>query len=265
MIYTSYFAKLKSLPENIIPISICGKAPNGWKGLEYKKLAPKYDFFNKWKENHDNDYYTKCFNEQVLDKLDAREVYGDLMTLCGVGTTTNITPHIALICYEKPSDFCHRHLVSEWLTKNNILCKEWEAIELSVLNDERSKMIEERSSLEKAISNINKDITSLQIESIQKYIGKKFKDAYANYYLPMGHGTELIGKTAVQCLTFNPTISINGNQYLQPCQTLNIFLVDENGILNNEYQEVTEDEYYFAYDKFVENLKIILKNVDKKE
>lgn len=40
MIYTTYFAKLKSLPKDIIPISICGKAPTGYKGLEYKKLAP---------------------------------------------------------------------------------------------------------------------------------------------------------------------------------------------------------------------------------
>ena len=48
MIYTSYFAKLNKLPNNIIPISICGKAPDWYKGLQYKKLAPKYDFFIKW-------------------------------------------------------------------------------------------------------------------------------------------------------------------------------------------------------------------------
>lgn len=61
MIYTSYFAKLKSLPDNIIPISICGKAPDWYKGLQYKKLAPKYDFFMKWKENHDNDYLSYSY------------------------------------------------------------------------------------------------------------------------------------------------------------------------------------------------------------
>jgi len=43
MIYTSYFAKLKSLPEDIIPISICAKSPNWYKGLQYKRLAPTYD------------------------------------------------------------------------------------------------------------------------------------------------------------------------------------------------------------------------------
>ena len=123
MIYTSYFAKLKSLPEHIVPISICGKAPDWYKGLQYKKLAPKYDFFMEWKKNHDNGYYIKCFNEQVLDKLDIREVYSDLWHLSD--NTMLTEPDICLVCYEKPSDFCHRHLVADWLNKNGIPCKEW--------------------------------------------------------------------------------------------------------------------------------------------
>ena len=42
MIYTSYFAKIKELERNnIIPISICAKVPDWYKGLQYKKLAPK--------------------------------------------------------------------------------------------------------------------------------------------------------------------------------------------------------------------------------
>ena len=137
MIYTSYFANLKSLPDNAIPISICGKAPRWYTGLQYKKLAPKYDFFMKWKENHDNDYYIKCFNDQVLSNLDIDTVMHDLYNLLpekmkDLIDMTNClfwhNPHvnIVLICYEKPSDFCHRHLVSEWLNKNGVLCREWE-------------------------------------------------------------------------------------------------------------------------------------------
>ena len=49
MIYTTYFAKLKKLPDNVIPISICGKAPGWYGGLQYKKLAPKYDFLSNGK------------------------------------------------------------------------------------------------------------------------------------------------------------------------------------------------------------------------
>jgi uncharacterized protein (DUF488 family) len=124
MIYTSYFAKLKSLPDNIIPISICGKAPDWYKGLQYKKLAPKYDFFMKWKESHDNDYYIKCFNEQVLDKLNPYSVLFEIKDLLGKNSIQS--NDICLICYEKPNDFCHRHLVADWLNKNGVECKEWE-------------------------------------------------------------------------------------------------------------------------------------------
>lgn len=123
MIYTSYFAKLKSLPENIIPISICSKAPDWYKGLQYKKLAPKYEFFMEWKKNHDNDYYIKCFNEQVLDKLDPVDVILDFSRMIygfNVGEDD-----VCLICYEKPEDFCHRHLVAKWLNDHGISCKEW--------------------------------------------------------------------------------------------------------------------------------------------
>ena len=37
MIYTTYFAQLRNLPKNIIPISICAKAPSWYNGLQYKK------------------------------------------------------------------------------------------------------------------------------------------------------------------------------------------------------------------------------------
>lgn len=61
MIYTSYFAQLRNMPENIIPISICGKAPDWYDGLQYKKLAPKYGFFTEWKKIHDNDFLYRAF------------------------------------------------------------------------------------------------------------------------------------------------------------------------------------------------------------
>lgn len=128
MIYTSYFAKIKSLPEYIIPVSICAKVPTWYEGLQYKKLAPKYDFFMKWKENHDNDYYIKCFNEQVLNELNVVTVIKDLINLMPKDSISeySLNKTICLVCYEKPSDFCHRHLVAEWLNKNGFKCTEYE-------------------------------------------------------------------------------------------------------------------------------------------
>lgn len=118
MIYTSYFANLRKLPSDFIPISICGKAPDWYKGLQYKKLAPKWAFFKVWKETHDNDYYVHCFNDQILKSLEPAIVVNELLRLSG-------NKNIVLICYEKPSDFCHRHLVAEWLTANGYPCSEY--------------------------------------------------------------------------------------------------------------------------------------------
>ncbi len=56
-IYTSYFANLRNLPDNVCPISICGKAPDWYKGIQYKALAPKYWFFKKYKEDGDAEFY----------------------------------------------------------------------------------------------------------------------------------------------------------------------------------------------------------------
>lgn len=133
MIYTSYFAKLKSLPDNVIPISICAKAPNWYKGIQYKKLAPKYGFFMKWKEDHDNDYYIERFNLEVLESLNITSVLDDLQVSLPEEVKIKMQSpvcrnkdwHIALVCYEKPTDFCHRHLVADWLKKHGFPCEEY--------------------------------------------------------------------------------------------------------------------------------------------
>lgn len=142
MIYTSYFDNLKNLPENVIPVAICGKAPDWYEGIQYKKLAPKWEFFKVWKENHDNKYYEKCFSEQVLDKLDSLDVVTEIyellsdllseeqkniLEMVNCPAWENPYIHIALICYEKPDEFCHRHLVADWFNECPIIkCEEWD-------------------------------------------------------------------------------------------------------------------------------------------
>lgn len=121
MIYTSYFANLKSLPSNVVPVAICGKKPDWYEGLHYPTLAPKYDFFKEWKQNQDDAYYTKCYQEQVLDNLCFVRVMQELQQLTGD------KKDICLVCYEAPDKFCHRHLVSKWLQEQGILASEWNA------------------------------------------------------------------------------------------------------------------------------------------
>lgn len=109
--YTTYFARLRSLPPDVVPIAICAKPPAWYRGACYTKLAPRYGFFSEWKKTGDDAYYVKCFREQVLARLDARTVYEELVSLAG-------TEHIALVCFETPDKFCHRHLVAEWLRES---------------------------------------------------------------------------------------------------------------------------------------------------
>ena len=125
--YTGYFAKLKYYEEQgLIPIAICGGIPDWYKGLWYKKLAPKWSFFNEWKNGiehkGDNEYYIQHFNEEVLKNKNPSEIEKELKTLA----KRRISDKIILLCYEKPSDFCHRHLVSDWFNQNGISCQEFE-------------------------------------------------------------------------------------------------------------------------------------------
>lgn len=127
MIYTSYFAMLRKLPSNIIPISICAKVPQWYSGLQYKKLAPNYNLLMHWKQNYDENYYIKHFQSEVLDKLQPREVVLDLLTMIGNFKGIDYDPQIVLMCYEKSEDFCHRHLVAKWLNNSG-----YKTIELKI-------------------------------------------------------------------------------------------------------------------------------------
>jgi hypothetical protein len=100
---TSYFAK-RIVHAN--PVSIAGKAPDWYKGRQYKKLAPLFWFFQKYKQDHDETFYTEQYLKEVLAQLNPQEVFEEL----GSDAT--------LLCWEKSGEFCHRRLVAKWLEEN---------------------------------------------------------------------------------------------------------------------------------------------------
>ena len=110
MIYTGYFAKVKQYENaGLTTVSISGKAPSFYKGPEYKGLAPRWQMFNDWKKGKiDNFGYTKLFN-QYLETLDKESVKRAL---------ESFGENVVLLCYEKPGDFCHRHIVADWIEEN---------------------------------------------------------------------------------------------------------------------------------------------------
>ena len=76
--------------------------PKGFSGKKYPKLFPGLADLDALKKG---DMTKEEFQEAYLkdlSKLDPHKVYEDL------------DQHI-LVCYEKSCDFCHRHIVADWL------------------------------------------------------------------------------------------------------------------------------------------------------
>ena len=79
----------------------------------------------EWNNTHDNDYYIEHYQKEVLNFLNVNEVIKELYGLVRTRYNDDEVPIIVLLCYEKPDEFCHRHLVSEWLTKNGFDSEEF--------------------------------------------------------------------------------------------------------------------------------------------
>lgn len=114
MIYTSYFANIKNLPENLRLVSIARSTPKYVNCEKCSELFPDWEIINLVKSNpckESEEKYTEVYKKQ-LEKLDAEEIANKLQ-------------NSILLCYEKPGDFCHRHLVAKWLRKSGISCIEY--------------------------------------------------------------------------------------------------------------------------------------------
>ena len=112
-IYTSYYGNVKKLTAlGLRPIGITLYPPKFLPHVpNYQDLAPTFNIFKKEEEE-----YTKLFN-QKLKLLPIRKVIQDLESW------GNVKP-ICLCCYEKPGEFCHRHLVADWLRKHGLEVEE---------------------------------------------------------------------------------------------------------------------------------------------
>jgi uncharacterized protein (DUF488 family) len=101
---TSYFAQAKKLRDRGITIvSIALFPPRYYSGLKYKVLAPARDMLHLEGEAYVRRYYA------LLSGLDPWQIIEDIESLTGHAG------EVALLCYEKPGELCHRRLVAEWL------------------------------------------------------------------------------------------------------------------------------------------------------
>lgn len=107
-IYTSYFGNLKRLgTQKIVPIGVALYTPKWYQGPELKVLAPKGYMLAK---DVTEQQYIQMYTSQVLARLNPRAILQLIEQVSG-------GRDCALLCYEKPGDFCHRRLIAEWLQK----------------------------------------------------------------------------------------------------------------------------------------------------
>ena len=105
-IYTSYFGNSKKLAQaNIKMISISRYKPKFFYGCELKTVAPTSKILFGNLSTYE---YEKRYRRDVLNWVNAKEF---LRMIESVSNGNDV----ALCCYEKPEDFCHRHILAEWI------------------------------------------------------------------------------------------------------------------------------------------------------
>lgn len=105
-IYTSYFGNLRKLHSaGIVPISIARWNPKWFEGISYKVVAPLPEML---RDNITQQQYIEQYRRRVLSRVDQAVMLKDLERLTG-------GRDCALLCYEKPGDFCHRRLLADWM------------------------------------------------------------------------------------------------------------------------------------------------------
>lgn len=119
-IYTSYFGnsrKLNAAGIKIICVAI-GR-PRFIKAPQMLNVCPtRYMVSGPCSREE----YLRLY-DQILAKQDAHQVVNQIEML-------SEGQDVALCCYEKPGDFCHRHILAKWITDNTgIEVKEFGAVE----------------------------------------------------------------------------------------------------------------------------------------
>lgn len=112
-IFTGYFARIKGyLDFGLVPVAIAAKPPAGWRHPMYRKFAPSWSIWKEWHDARDSardERYAVRFRKEILQDLEPESVrreleeFGDNLVLC---------------CYERPENFCHRHLVATWIAEH---------------------------------------------------------------------------------------------------------------------------------------------------
>lgn len=125
-LYISYFAKLRKLPSNILPLSTAVYKPKWYDGLSIRELSPykikEVECINCDHAHHETCSFLKQYRE-YLETLDFDEVYHKLNT---VSELTNMD--LCLLVYEVTSNPCsERGPLVDWFKTHGVEITEFGA------------------------------------------------------------------------------------------------------------------------------------------
>lgn len=118
-IYTSYFANTRNLAKNgIVPISIARISPDWFNGCRFLFLAPSKQLL--YNRSLTDEAYEREYNKEVCSRLDPNFLRREIEKVAN-------GHDVALLCYEKPGEECHRHTLAKWMNEHGFNVMEFGA------------------------------------------------------------------------------------------------------------------------------------------
>jgi len=150
MIYTSYFANIKKLPNYLKIVSISRFPPKWFEGEINKELAPLEESLLAIKKGELSKEEFKEKYLKQLEKLDSKKLKKELKNK-------------VLCCYEKPEEFCHRHILKEWFEKNEIKCIEKLTFNIAIIG---SRSFDDKIYLEYQMNQIKNEYKNHKLKIV---------------------------------------------------------------------------------------------------
>lgn len=123
MIHTSYFSKYKG--DNGVCIALGAawyKGPRAPELAPYPKLIQWYKWACSQINTLENKDYAAIKRKEIEETY--KKEYLRQLSLLNPEEIYNKYNGKVLLCFEKPGDFCHRHILAEWLRNAGFQCEE---------------------------------------------------------------------------------------------------------------------------------------------
>lgn len=107
-IYTGYYGNLRAY-KGMVPVSISLSQPR-WLCPQLPSYQPLFP--HRWMLKLERPEYTEAY-QRILNQ----EGYGGYQAFINWLEQVSAGKDVVLLCYEKPTDFCHRQLIAEWINQ----------------------------------------------------------------------------------------------------------------------------------------------------